>query len=203
MNPYRYFIPLIIVTSVLLYGQISKPPFSVTVNVILVVLFLLFLLMWESAVVNNDFDAQLKFRKRSKAPQPIILFFAVFFSVQLWGYELFNTLTYMVLLIWIVLVKEVIMIYVYRIKRPVGIFITGNEFIQNNNWTEKRDLRNLQQIQYDRISKSLKLDFIKKRELSVNTSEYKKEDIEQLLEILIERSEHSVFVPENYHPVKK
>ncbi len=203
MKAYRYFLPIVLITATLFYGQLSEPAFNIVVNIILVFLFVLFLLLWEYAVVNYDFDAQLKFRKKTKTPQPMVLFFAVFFSIQLWSYELFDSLTLIVSLIWIVLVKEIILIYVYRVKKPVGIFISGNEFIQNNTSIEKRDLRNLQQIQYDRISKSLKLDFIKKRELSVNTLEYSREDIEQLLEILIERSEHSVFIPDNYHPVKK
>ncbi|TLG99004.1 hypothetical protein BZARG_03590, partial [Bizionia argentinensis JUB59] len=83
-------------------------------------------------------------------------------------------------------------------KKPYTLFIKDNELILNNRWTQKRNLNELTQIQFDRFSKNLKLDFKSKSTVTIKTVEYNVEDIEKLLEIMIEKSENNVFIPQNY-----
>jgi hypothetical protein len=90
--------------------------------------------------------------------------------------------------------------FIYKKQKPYTLFIKGNELILNRRWILKRNLTELTQIQYDRCSKNLKLDFKTKREVSIKTTEYKTDEIQKLLEILIEKSENNVFVPNNYEP---
>ena len=49
----------------------------------------------------------------------------------------------------------------------------------------------------------LKLNFKSKYRVSIKTTEYNTDDIEKLLEILIDKSEHNIFIPENYKSNKK
>jgi len=72
--------------------------------------------------------------------------------------------------------------------------------ILNKNWTQKRNLSELTQIQFDRFSKNLKLDFKSNSGVSIKTTEYKTDEIQTLLGILIEKSENEVFIPNNYEP---
>ncbi|MGJ8734593.1 MAG: hypothetical protein ACSHW4_15665, partial [Cellulophaga sp.] len=58
----------------------------------------------------------------------------------------------------------------------------------------------LTQIRFDRFSKNLKLDFKSKSEISIKTTEYRTDEIQTLLGILIEKSENEVFIPNNYKP---
>jgi hypothetical protein len=95
---------------------------------------------------------------------------------------------------------ELIMWFVYKKKKPFTIFIKENELILNKRWTQKRNLTELTQIQFDRLNKNLKLDFQSKSGISIKTTEYKIEEIQTLLGILIEQSKNEVFRPKNYHP---
>ena len=90
--------------------------------------------------------------------------------------------------------------FIYKKKKPYTIFIKGNVLILNRRWNLKRNLTELTQIKYDRFSKNLKLDFKTKREVSIKSTEYKTDEIQRLLEILIEKSENNIFVPDNYEP---
>ena len=85
-------------------------------------------------------------------------------------------------------------------KKPFTLFIKDSELILNNRWNQKRDLTELTQIRFNRFSKNLKLDFKSKSEISIKITEYKTDDIQKFLEILIEKSENNVFVPNNYKP---
>jgi hypothetical protein len=111
-----------------------------------------------------------------------------------------ETLSYLVFVFWAIPFSEFIMWLIYKKKKPYTIFIKGNELILNRRWILKRNLTELTQIQYDRFSKNLKLDFKTKRVVSIKTTEYKTEEIQTLLEILIEKSENDIFIPNNYEP---
>ena len=109
-----------------------------------------------------------------------------------------ETLSYLIFVFWAIPFSEFIMWFIYKKHKPYTLFIKGNELILNRRWIAKRNLTELTQIQYDRFSKNLKLNFKTKREISIKATEYKRNEIQQLLEILIEKSENNVFVPNNY-----
>mgnify|MGYP006151248227 CR=1 FL=1 len=87
--------------------------------------------------------------------------------------------------------------FIYKKKKPFTLFIKDNELILNKPWTQKRNLTELTQIQFDRFSKNLKLDFKSKSGVSIKTTEYKTDEIQTLLGILIDKSENEVSIPNN------
>ena len=123
-----------------------------------------------------------------------------------WTYILsFNTGNYkevifLILMFWTSLLTELIMWFIYKKKKPYTLFIKDNELIINKRWTQRRNLTELTQIRFDRLSKKLKLNFKLESEISIKTTEYKSDEIQTLLEILIEKSENEVFFPNNYEP---
>jgi hypothetical protein len=117
----------------------------------------------------------------------------------LWfGNDNYRNVIFLIFIFWTFPLTDLIMWFIYKKKKPFTVFIRDNELILNKRWTQKRNLTELTQIQFDRFSKNLKLDFKSKSGISIKTTEYKTDEIQSLLEILIEKSENEVFVPNNY-----
>ena len=91
-----------------------------------------------------------------------------------------------------------IMWFIYKKKKPYTLFIKNDELVLNKRWKQKRNLTELTQIQFDRFSKNLKLDFESDSEISIKTTEYETGSINELLDILIKKSKYDVAVPDNY-----
>ena len=109
----------------------------------------------------------------------------------------------MIISFWSLPIIEILIWFIYKAKRPFTVFIKDDELILNKRWYKVRNLPNLVQISYNRFTKSLLLDFKVKSEISIATTEYSTEDINLMLKILIEKSEHNVFIPSNYKPNNK
>ena len=186
------------------YGQVMETEFPLTLNIALIVLVLLILILWEYSVLNKIYEADFKMRSQRKVFEILGLIIAIAWTLLLWfEYDNYKNTIFLIFIFWTPPLAELIISFIYKKKKPFTLFIKDNELILNKRWTQKRNLTELTQIRFDRFSKKLKLKFKSKTEISIKTTEYKTEGIQKLLEILIEKSENNVFIPQNYEPNKK
>jgi len=173
--------------------EIEFPP---VFNIVLVSLFFVISFLWEYSVTKKDYEADFKFRSIKKTIGLSGIIFALAWTLLLIysnGY-----FTYYILIFWCIPVAELGVYFIYKTKKPYTLFINGNILTLNKLWTQKRNLTELNQIQFDRFSKNLKLDFNSKSGISIRTTEYETNDIKELLEIMINNSEYKVSIPQNY-----
>lgn len=178
--------------------------FPIVLNIVLVVSILLTTVLWEYSVMNKNYDSDFKMRSQRKEIGMFELINAIAWTLLLsFSNDSYKDVIFLILIFWTFPLTELIMWFVYKRKKPFTLFIKGNELILNKRWTQKRNLTELTQIQFDRFTKNLKLDFISKSGISIKTTKYKADQIQSLLEILIEKSENEVFIPNNYEPTIK
>ncbi|MFB9097672.1 hypothetical protein [Flavobacterium jumunjinense] len=175
--------------------------FPLVLNIVLVVSILLTTVLWEYSVLNKNYESDFKMRSQRKVIGIFELINAIAWTLLLsFSNDSYKEAIFLILIFWTFPLTELIMWFIYKRKKPFTLFIIGNEFILNKGWTQKRDLTELTQIQFDRFTKNLKLDFKSKSGILIKTTEYKADQIQSLLGILIEKSENKVFVPNNYEP---
>ncbi|WP_397447854.1 hypothetical protein [Polaribacter sp. R77954] len=196
----KYFITLILLLIILTYGQVMETEFPLALNIVLVVLILLVSVLWEYSVLNKNYESDFKMQSQRKVFGIFELINAIAWTLLLWFGDYERNMIFLTLIFWTFPLAELIMWFVYKKKKPFTLFIKDNVLILNKRWTQKRNLTELTQIRFDRFSKNLKLDFKSKSGISIKTTEYKTDEIQTLLGILIEKSENEVFIPNNYEP---
>lgn len=197
----KYFIGLISLIIILTYEQIMEIEFPLVLNIILIVSILLTTVLWEYSVLNKNYESDFKMRSQRKVIEIFELIKPVAWTLLLYfSNDSYKDVIFLILIFWTFPLTEVIMCFVYKKKKPFTLFIKDNELILNIRWTQKRNLTELTQIHFDRFSKNLELDFKSNTGVSIKTTEYKTEEIQTLLGILIEKSENEVFIPKNYDP---
>ncbi|MFC0605843.1 hypothetical protein [Winogradskyella pulchriflava] len=173
--------------------------FPLVLNCALVVSILLTTVLWEYSVLNKNYQSDFKMRSQRKIIGIFELINAIAWTLLLsFSNDIYKEIIFLILIFWTFPITELIMWFIYKKKKPFTLFIKDNELILNKRWTQKRNLTELTQIRFDRISKNLKLDFKSKSGISIKTTEYKTDEIQTLLGILIEKSENEVFIPNNY-----
>ncbi|MEL0651210.1 hypothetical protein V6246_07220 [Algibacter sp. TI.3.09] len=197
----KYLITLILVIIILTYGQVAETEFPLALNITLVILILLTPVLWEYSFFSKSYEADFKMRSQRKTIGIFDIINAIALSVILvFENQDYKSIIFLIIVSWIFPIADFILWFIYRKKKPFTVFIKENELILNRRWNPKRNLTELTQIKFDRFSKNLKLDFKSKSEISIKLTEYKTDDIQKLLEILIEKSENEVFIPNNYEP---
>jgi len=197
----KYFITLILLIIILTYGQIMETEFPIVLNILLVVSILLTTVLWEYSVLNKNYVSDFKMKSQRKVIGKFELITAIAWTLLLsFSNDNYKDVIFLILIFWTFPITELIMWFIYKKKKPFTLFIKDNELILNKRWTQKRNLTELTQIGFDRLNKNLKLDFKSKSGISIKTSEYKTDEIQTLLGILIEKSENEVFIPNNYEP---
>ena len=197
----KHFITLLILLTILSFGQVMKTEFHLFVNIALIVLIFLTTFSWEHSVLNTNYDADFKMRSQKKTISLFDIGNALFWTAFLFlMFDTIESAIFIAFFFWSIPIAEFVMWFIYKKKKPFTLFIKDNELILNKRWTQKRNLTELTQIRFDRFSKNLKLDFKSKSEISIKTTEYKTDKIKTLLGILIEKSENEVFIPNNYEP---
>ena len=181
--------------------ELMETEFPLVLNIALVILIFLTVFFWEYSVFNNKIKADFKIRSQRKTISLLDIGMAIVWTstiLFLSGNRI--TFSYLIFMFWSIPFSEFIMWFIYKKKKPYTIYIKGNELILDRRWNLKRNLTKLTQIQYDRFSKNLKIYFKSKSEISIKSTEYNTDDIEKLLEILIEKSENNISIPNNYKP---
>lgn len=197
----KYFIAIVIsLIGLFVFGTILKTEYSLALEITFTILTFIIAFFWENSLIKKTFDSDFKIKSQRKTISLFDIGMATFWTIYLLILGDNSNISYLVFIFWAIPFSEFIMWFIYKKQKPYTLFIKGNELILNRRWIVKRNLTELTQIQYDRFSKNLKLDFKTKREVSIKTTEYKTNEIQQLLEILIEKSENNVFVPNNYEP---
>jgi hypothetical protein len=200
----KYFITLAILFSVFVYFQISELEYNLNQNIGLVCLMYLTLFLWEYSILNKTYESNFKIRSQRKIIDIYELMYIISWTVLLSipNYQYKNHIL-IIVFFWGFPIIDLFMWFVYKTKKPFTIFIKEDELILNTRWIKKRNLTEVTQIKFDLFSKNLKLNFKSKAEISIKTTEYKVEDIKKLLEIMIEKSSHNIFIPQNYKPKTK
>jgi len=177
-----------------------EPEFPLVLNIALVVLIFVTTFFREYSILNQNYESDFKIRSHRKVFGIYELFYAIAWTLLFWFNNYESNMIFMILILWSIPFSEFIMWFIYKQKKPFTLFVKNNEIILNERWTQKRNLSELTQIQYDRFSKNLKLYFKSKSKISIKTKEYNTDDIKKLLEILIEKSENNISIPNNYKP---
>jgi hypothetical protein len=198
----KYFIAILIsLIGLFVFGTILKTEYSLALEITFTILTFIVAFLWEYSLLNKTFESDFKLRSQKKTISLYDFGMGIFWTLYiLLLSDNRETLSYLIFVLWAIPFSEFIIWFIYKKQKPYTLFIKGNELILNRRWIVKRNLTELTQIQYDRFSKNLKLKFNSKREVSIKTTEYKTGEIQKLLEILIEKSENNVFVPNNYEP---
>lgn len=197
----KYSITSILLITILTYGQLVETEFPLGLNIALVILILLTPILWEYSIINKSYEADFKMKSQRKKIGIYDLIFAIAWTLILgFGKDNYKNIIFLICIFWTFPIVDLIMWFIYKKEKPFTLFIKENELILNRRWNPKRNLTELTQIQFDRFSKNLKLDFKSKSEISIKTTEYKADEIQKLLEILIEKSENNVYIPQNYEP---
>lgn len=85
----------------------------------------------------------------------------------------------------------------HYIKKPITIGVIGNDLMVFNRWPAKRNLKNVVDIEYSRLSKDLKITFKKKSSIWIVVSEFDAVDIHRLLDLIWEKSDSQIRIPRN------
>jgi len=155
----------------------------------------------EYFLLAKDFEADYKIRSQRKDfPKYGIVFTVAFLLfLVLIGMD-FTTIGFIILVFAVIMARLLLGIF-YKKKKPYTLFIKGNELVLKREWIQKRDLRDLTDILYDRLYKEFWLYFKRNSRISIPTGEYEKEDIENFLKILLEKSDYDVSIPDNYKEI--
>lgn len=192
----KYLIILISLIATLAYGQIFEPEFPIVVNIILVLSILLTAVLLEYPNLKENLEFDFKIISQRKVIGKFDLLIAVAWTILWWfSNDNFKDIIFIIFIPWIIPLAEIIVGFIYKREKPFTLFIKEKELILNNRWTQRRNLTELKEIQFDRISKNLKLDFKTKSTILIKIREYNYEDIEKFLEVITEKSENNVFIP--------
>ncbi|MFD2909093.1 hypothetical protein ACFSX9_10115 [Flavobacterium ardleyense] len=166
-------------------------------------IFLLFTLIvehffFEFSFLKKDFESEYKIRSIARKTSLLIWIFPIFWTLLIFSKGKIEEAPFFIALIWVPNLMEIIVFFIYKVQRPFTLFIKGNEMIIKQNYIRKRNLSELTQINYDRFSKEFILSFKHKSKIYIKTREYCIDDTEKLLEILIEKSEYNLMIPQNY-----
>ena len=197
----KYFITLILLIAILSYGQIFEPNFPIAVNIALVFFIFLTAVILEYTPLKKNFESDFQMRSQWKIIGKFGLVSAVAWTT-FWvlGTNNYRDILFFIIIFWIFPVAEIIIWFIYKREKPYILFIKENELTINSRWIQRRNLSELKEIRFDRISKILKLDFESNSTIAIKKMEYNEEDVDRLVEIIIEKSENNIFIPLNYKP---
>jgi hypothetical protein len=199
----KYLVPIILLLTVFLVLLISENEFTFIVSVFILPLVFLILFLWEYSVFKVNFQSDFKIRSQKKVPITFDLVIAICWSILIiTGGIKPNFKILFIIMVFIPVVINVIMFFLYRNKKPYTIHIVKNELITVDKWIQKRDITKTYKIQFDRINKKIKFSFDEGYQISIQTKDYKKEDIDELLKIIIKKSKYAIFIPNNYKAEK-
>lgn len=197
MKYYVTFIALV----VLLADSVIRNTFSFYVNLILFVLIVLVMFLSEFSIFKRSFETGQVFRSHSKRLNPFSIGLALIFTILYIARGNEYNLIFIVLIFWSIPFIELVMQFIYKKRNPVTLVIQEDHIIQNRPHLNQRNLKGLVDIKYDRFNKMLKLHFKSASKISIYTKGYQQQDLSNLLELLVQYSEHDVTVPENLHLV--
>jgi len=154
----------------------------------------------EYTALKKDFPFRFKIRSQRKEIPKIDFFLVSFFTAFLLLDESPQTdSSYASLIIfWSILLYDFLIWLVYKKKKPFTIFVDENQLITTTSLKQERDIHKLNEIKFDRITKSFILYFKGQYQLSIKTKNYKKQDIDHLLELLMKTSHYELSIPQNY-----
>ncbi|MEL1247811.1 hypothetical protein [Flavobacterium helocola] len=194
----RNTIILVLLILILSTGQIMELNFPISLNIFLVILIFTLIIFWEFSVLNKNFISDFKIRNCSRKLKFGSFINALFWtSLMLYDNKL-KSLFFIILIMWLYPLIDIIIVYVYRKKQPYTIFINDNNLILNLPWKKERDLSELTEITFDRFSKNLELSFKTKSDITVQTKEYNKQEIDKFIEIIISKTKYNISIPKNY-----
>lgn len=195
----KYNIALIALILILIIGHVFYSFYTLFLGILTVGLVFLTVFLWEFSIFKQDFYFDKKFRSQRKTIDFYNILIAIIWTLIYTTQDSVSEFEIlMIVCFWSLPFTDLLMWLIYKAKKPYTIFIKDDKLIINKRWLQTRYLPNLVKISYNRITKNLSLDFKIKSEVTINTMEYSVDDIESILQILIEKSNHKVFIPDNY-----
>ena len=196
----KYFILIIFILGFLFGGIFWEYPLAL--YIVLVVIYTIVLFFWEFNVLKQKFTGDFEIKSYRKSMDIFNFVMTIFWTVFLLfdmpsDGELSN---FKISILSALLLNQVVLIimhYIYKSKKPITIVIQNDTFIFNNRWSQKRYLKNLEYIGLTSYGTELKLGFLKKSDVIIPMKEYKKKDFRRFLDILVEKSEHDVYLTDD------
>lgn len=192
----KYFIAIVTITGLLVYGASTKISFSL--NVVLILLLIVILTMWEYSILGKDFKADFKMRSHKKSLDIFNFCLLIGWTFLLGsdayedGIDEFNI--FFIIIWWVIPLVNLLMYFVYKKKKPITIFVDGDELTLNNRWLQTRNLKFLITIDQSRLTRELNLNFKGKSEVSIPVTEYELEDLEAFLKIIIAKTKEPLAI---------
>jgi hypothetical protein len=157
------------------------------------------ILLRELTLINKKIPHSFKVRSQTRKISKSSLIFAILWTLMISIFEYDHpSFVFIVLIFWVEPTLEFFILLRYVKNKPFTIFINKNKLISTIPWKQERDLHELNNIKFDRWTKSLNLYFKSQNSVSIKVINYNKKDIDQLLEIIIETSKYEVRIPQNY-----
>ena len=191
---------IFIVLVLLLVGvQMVDVEYSQILSISLYLLALLAMLFMNVSNLNRHFQFDYRCRSENKGINIYELGFSFLITIGLIISSDFKSGDFLLfLIIWFGPIQNFIMMIFYKYRKPFTIYIKEDEFIFKNLFIQKRNITELTQINFDRINKTIKLNFESNSRIVIPIKEYSKEDMKEILDILIEKSKQKISVQENY-----
>ncbi|ARV16299.1 hypothetical protein [Polaribacter sp. SA4-12] len=201
MKYFTTIILLLIVFSILIFFETTIAFFF---NILIIPFFYLTLFYWEYSIFDKIVESDFKIRSYKKSLNNFKLIYGVCWLLFVFlGSNTMKIKILFFILFGAFFVVNLMMSFLYKKRKPFTVFIKNSELIAIvDRWTQKRDIVGLNQIQFDRINKKIKFSFDEGYQISIQTKDYQKEDIDELLRIIIEKSKHPIFIPNNYKAEK-
>ena len=172
--------------------------FSFTLNKLLVILVYALFFLWEYSVLQKSFEADFKIRSYKKVIGVFSIGLAVcvtLFLIYSSDYKIQKNDFFFVILFWLEPIILVQMYFIYKKENPFTILIKGDELILNQRRLQTRNLKHLIRIDKSTFTRELKLNFKGKSEVCIPIKEYNQTDFQEFLNILVEKSGHTVSIP--------
>jgi len=193
--------PIIIVVFALILGFFVEFPSWLYIG--LIVLFFVALLMAELSVLYHNVTGDFQMKSQTK----VISIYDLFMGLLFLGLFFLNivedntkeniTSLDFIYFIWIfIFLVEVIAYFVYKKKQPVTLVIDNDTLILLGRFVYKRNLKNVNSLDFTTMGSLLKLSFVKKLDLTIAFKEYNAVEFRRFLEILVEKSEHDLQLTE-------
>ena len=199
----KYLAGIIIALFLFINLSFSDNQFTIYVNILLFGLFYLVVFLSEYSAFDKKVESDFEIRSQKKFPKVYYLFLLIFLTILIYtnSYKTPSKILF-ILFIWTTLILEIVFFFLYQKKKPFTLFIKNNELTLFDKSFQKRDIVGLNRILFDRFNKKFEFRFDKGYKLKINSRDYKKEDIDELLDIVIKKSKHPIFIPNNYKAEK-
>jgi TRAP-type uncharacterized transport system fused permease subunit len=191
----RHFVFGMLLYACLLVISLTEFAYKPIVFTAFIPFVLLFHYLRVRATINRKFTGQLQIRSQRKSVSAMTVVL-----VGLWALLAViegREQMYFAAIFGAILVSELLEDFLYKKEKPVTLIIDGNELIVNSVWIIRRNVETLTRVKLNNFTNNLVCSFTENSSITIKYSDYKKENIDILIDTLRSKSQYSVEVSSN------